>query len=89
MEQNKEQFQRAQQGSGSAENMGESRDKQVNRTEDLSKQEKTDIAAKMGKGPNPVEDIEDMGKLSGRDDYAGGFGDGMSQQSTGEPTEKF
>lgn len=88
METNKNRFQTAQQGSGSAENKGESRSEQVNRTEDLSKQQKTDIAAKMGKGPNPIEDIEDTGGLSGRDDYAGGFGAGMKDESTGEPTER-
>ena len=88
MENNNEKHQRSQQGSGSAENRGQDRSRQENKTEDLSKQEKTDIAAKMGKGPNPVGDIEDMGGSSGRDDYAGGFGAGMRDESTGESTER-
>ena len=88
METNKEQFQESQKGSGSAENRGEDRSKQVNQTTDLSKQERTDIAAQMGKGPNPVTSIKDMGGLSGRDDSAGGSSDRMEEQSTGESTDR-
>ena len=88
MKTSKEQFQSAQQGTGSAENRGEDRSQQTNQNTDLSKQERTDIAAQMGKGPNPVTSIKEMGGMSGRDDAAGGSGDRMEEQSTGERTEK-
>ena len=88
METNKEQFQSSQQGTGSAENKGEDRNRQMAQNTDLSNQERTDIAAQMGEGPNPVTTLRDMGALSGRDDSAGGSGDRMEEQNTGEATDR-
>ena len=88
MEQNNEQFQRGQQGSGSAENIGQDREKQFNQKADISNEEKQDIEAQLGKGAVPVADIKDLGGLSGADDSAGGFGDGMTQENTGKPTDR-
>lgn len=75
------------QGSGSAENIGESRDAQKNRDFDLTDQQKEDIANQIDVKKKDIADLEDLGAGRGRDDYAGGFGDGMSAQSTNEPTD--
>jgi len=76
------------QGSGSAENIGESREAQKNRDFDLTDKEKQDIANQIDVNKEDVADPEDLGAGSGRDDYAGGFGDGMSSQSTNQATDR-
>ncbi len=76
------------QGSGSAENVGQSREEQKNRNFDLSENEKQDIANQIDVDKEAIADPEDLGAGSGRDDYAGGFGDGMSTQSTDQPTDR-
>jgi len=75
------------QGSGSAENKGESREAQKNRDFDLDNQQKQDIANQIGVDKSEIADLQDLGEGSGRDDLAGGFGDGMINQSTDEPTD--
>ena len=80
--QNKGSFQQGQQGSGSAENTGRSREEQQNPVTNLSKQQRQDIAGEMGSGPNPVADLQDMGALSSRDDAAAGSGHRMENEST-------
>lgn len=86
--QNNERFQQSQQGSGSTENTGRSREAQKNPATDLSKQQRQEIADEMGQGPNPIADLRGTGALSGRDDAAGGSGDRMENESTGKETNR-
>jgi hypothetical protein len=46
------------------------------------------MANKAGLGRDRMTDIEEMGGMSGRDDYAGGDNDNMSNQNTNEPTRR-
>jgi len=39
--------------------------------------------------PEDIAALQQTGALSGRDDAAGGSGDGMTNTSSNEPTEKF
>ena len=78
----------SQPGSGSAENRGENRVYQGHNKTDISEQEKKDIAAEIGEDSNKVADLKDTGALSGRDDAAGGSGDRMEEQSTGQATDR-
>lgn len=87
MENNKDQFQRPQQGTGSAENKGQSRSEQQKSKSLLSDEERQNLAGQMGEGPNSLVGLKDMGALSGRDDASGGSGDRMEDTSTGEPTD--
>src|SRR4051812_32306040 len=82
-----EHFKESQQGTGSAENMGEGRAAQKNQMTEVSEKGKKDIAAQMGKGPNPVTDIREMGGLSGRDDEAG-ESEGMRDENSNEETDR-
>ena len=75
-------------GSGSAENIGQTRPDQQHNMQELSGQQKNEIAGDIESGKVPVASLKDLGSLSGRDDAAGGSGDGMENTSTGEPTEK-
>ena len=84
----KEQLQQGQQGSGSAESIGKDRKAQWNESADMSEQDKADIAAEIGVDKDAVVDIKSTGGLSGRDDNAGGSGDGMENQSTGQATDR-
>lgn len=88
MENNNTSSQQAQQGSGSAENIGQQRSAQQNTNAILSDEEKQNLAAQLGEGPNAVVGLKDLGALSGRDDTAGGSGDGMESQSTGDATDR-
>lgn len=85
---NKDNLQRSQQGTGSAENTGRDREEQKNRMMDMNNQDRQDIAGEMGKGPNPMSDLRNMGGMSGRDDYAGGDNEGMSDESSNEGTDR-
>jgi hypothetical protein len=78
----------SQQGSGSAENTGRSRREQKNRNIDLSGAEKQNIARDAGINKKDLRDISDLGGRSGRDDYAGGDNEGISNESTDEATER-
>jgi len=85
---NKAPFQTSQEGSGSAENRGESRSEQQAKNTKLNPQEKRDVASQLGKGKNRVADLDDLGMRSGRDDASGGSGDRMEDESTGEATDR-
>jgi hypothetical protein len=74
-------------GSGSAENKGQSRQEQMNRTNDQL-QDKQNIAREIGEDPSRIASVRDTGALSGRDDSAGGSGDRMEEESSGDPTER-
>ena len=80
----KEDLQNSQQGSGSSENKGESRDQQ-NQATSISSQKAN---LKAGLGRDRMTDIENLGGISGRDDYAGSDGDDMSNQNTNEPSDR-
>ena len=81
-------FEDAQQGSGSAENKGGQRTDQQNNNTVLSEEERQNLAAQLGEGPNAVVGLKDLGALSGRDDAAGGSGDRMEDTSTGAATDR-
>jgi hypothetical protein len=88
MENKPESLQTRQQGSGSAENKGQDRSAQQAGNAILSEEEKQNLAAQLGEGPNAVVGLKDLGALSGRDDAAGGSGDRMEDQSTGQRTDQ-
>jgi hypothetical protein len=88
MENNKEQFERSQQGTGSAENRGNERNEQTNNLTNLSSDEKQNIANEIGEDQGSISSLKDLGQLSGRDDKSGGNSDGMSDENTGERTER-
>ena len=77
-----------QQGSGSAENKGGSREDQKNPLTNPGGKEKQDIARDINESSNRVGSLRNTGQLSGRDDYAGGSGDDMSAENTNEPTDR-
>ena len=81
----KEDLQNSQQGSGNSENQRESRDQQKNQATSISSQKAN---LKAGLGRDRMTDIENLGGISGRDDYAGSDGDDMSNQNTNEPTDR-
>lgn len=85
---NKESMQKSQPGSGSAENKGQSRQEQRNRTQDLSRQDQQHIADEIGEDPSQVRSVRDTGALSGRDDSSGGSGDRMEGENTGKGTDR-
>jgi hypothetical protein len=88
-QQNDNSTQRAQQGSGSAENTGRSREEQKNRTSVLTQEERNDIANQVQLQPEDIADLQQTGALSGRDDAAGSSGDRMEATNSNEPTERF
>jgi hypothetical protein len=67
----KEDLQNSQQGKGSAENEGLSRDGQKNSTTNISNNQENDISRQAGLGRHRMADIEGLGGMSRRDDYAG------------------
>jgi len=79
-------FQNGRQASGSAENKLHNHSEEENKKTILSDDERQNLAAQMGEGPNAVVGLKDMGALSGRDDAAAGSGDRMADQSTGDAT---
>jgi hypothetical protein len=83
----KEDLQNSQRGTGSSEQRTNTRDTQKNQTNTPSKDQQEDIAHQAGLGRERMTDIEEMGGMSGRDDYAGGDNDDMSNQSTNERTD--
>lgn len=88
METNKDQLQRSQSGTGSAEQTGSNRDDQKNPLTNLSSGEKQDIASQIGVQDNSITSIDEMGDLSGRDDASGGSGDRMEGEHTNERTDR-
>jgi hypothetical protein len=81
--------QRAQEGSGSAENTGQERDQQKPPKGTIDQSEKNRIAAETGLKPEDIAGLKETGARSGRDDSAGGSGDQMEEVSDRQPTEKF
>lgn len=77
-----------QQGTGSAENTGSNRQEQFNELSELSLEERMAVADRIGVPASDVSDAAALGTASGRDDLAGGFNDGMEEESTGEETER-
>jgi hypothetical protein len=71
----------SQQGTGSAENKGSNRSEQ-------GKKEKQNIAGDVNLSSRDIASLNDLGAASGRDDYAGGDNEGMSNESTNERTEQ-
>jgi len=84
----KEDFQDAQQGSGNAENKDDNRHKQKNQSVNVSNRQQNNIAHQAGLGRDRMADIEDLGGLSGRDDYAGGDSDNRDNQNTNSGTNQ-
>ncbi len=78
----------AQQGSGSAENKGGSRQDQKHPLTNPGSKERQDIAGDINENSNRIGNLRNTGQLSGRDDYAGGSGDDMSAENTNEPTDR-
>ena len=85
---NKDSMQKSQPGTGSSENRGGERNEQQNRSKDLSQGDKQDIASQIGEKPGRIASQRDTGILSGRDDMAGGSGDRMEGENTGEGTDR-
>ena len=76
-----------QEGSGSAENQGRSRQDQLSQSwnEPENQQELRDA---LGNDADRLGSLKDTGALSGRDDAAGGSGDRMEDQHTGQGTDR-
>jgi len=81
-------FQTSQEGSGSAENLGQNRNEQQAKNTQLNQHDKQDVANQLGNDKERVADLNDLGMRSGRDDAAGGSGDRMENTSTGEATDR-
>ena len=77
----KEDLQNSQQGTGSAENSSESRDQQKKQTPRVSNDQQNKLARRAGLGRDRMTDIEDLGGLNGRDDYAGSTNDDLSNEN--------
>lgn len=88
MENNKDQIQRSQAGTGSAEQTGRDRDEQRLSTSDMSSSDKNDIASQIGESSDSITTINELGQMSGRDDAAGGSGDRMEGENTNEGTDR-
>lgn len=88
MENNNDSLQQPQQGTGSSENQGQDRDWQRHNKTELSQEETQNLADEIGERPSAIAGLKDMGALSGRDDAAGGTGDGMEGESTGRETDR-
>jgi len=82
----REDTERSQQGTGSSENKGESREAQKNQMTSINREERKDIALEGGLGRKRISDLNEMGALSGRDDKAGSDKGDMSDQNTSQPT---
>jgi hypothetical protein len=82
----KDQFQQAAGGSGSAEQTGRERSEQQN--QNTNRTEKEDIASQIGEKSSDVSSIRETGGLSGRDDASGGSGDRMENESSNERTDR-
>ena len=75
-------------GSGSAEQTGRNHnEKHVPFTENSEERRQT-IATQIGESESRVSSINELGGSSGRDDSAGGSGDRMEEQSSGEETDR-
>ena len=77
----KEDLQNSQQGTGSAENKRENRNQQKNQTTDVSNEQQNDLAREAGLGRDRITSIEDLGGMTGRDDYSGGDNDDLTNEN--------
>lgn len=84
----REDNERLQQGTGSAENTGEDREVQKNQMFSLNKEKRKNIARQGGLGRKRITDPNNLGALSERDDYADSSDDDMSDQSTEQPAQR-
>ena len=75
-------------GTGSAEQTGRNRSEQQAQNTDMDNGGLKKVAEETNLGRQQIATQKDMGAQSGRDDYAGGSGDDMSSQNTGQPTER-
>ena len=80
-------MQQGQQGSGSAENQGRSRQDQLSQSWNEPENEQ-EIKDALGNDADRLGSLKDLGAVSGRDDLAGGSGDGMEDQHTGQGTDR-
>ena len=80
-------MQQGQEGSGSAENQGRSREDQMAQNTD-AQDNRQDIKDALGNDANRLSSLKEMGALSGRDDAAGGSSDRMEEQNTGQATDQ-
>ncbi len=74
-------------GSGSAENKGQSRDAQQH-PQSGNIPSKEEMKQALGADAERLGSLQDTGAFSGRDDLAGGSGDDMETQSTGQGTDR-
>ena len=88
MANDRDERQQGQPGTGSAENTGRERDHQFNEMTELSLEERMNVADQIGVPVESVSDASETGAMSGRDDAAGGSGDRMEEQSTGQTTDR-
>jgi hypothetical protein len=85
---NEREYNQPQEGTGSAENTGRDRKEQFNELSELSLEERMNVADQIGVPVEQVSDAAATGAMSGRDDAAGGSGDDMENESTGEETDR-
>lgn len=76
-------------GSGSAENMGGTREDQKAQHTHLDSEQKADIAKQAQLKPEDIVTVEETGATSGRDDAGGGSGDNIENTSSNDGTDKF
>ena len=88
MENQRDRDQQRQPGTGSAENVDQPRQNQFNEMTELSLEERMNVADQIGVPARDVTDASATGAMSGRDDSAGGSGDRMEEQNTGQPTDQ-
>ena len=74
-------------GTGSAEQTGRSRSEQQQGPAKMDAGNE-ELSKSLGRDKQRLSSIEELGGRSGRDDYAGGSGDDMSSQSTGDATDR-
>jgi hypothetical protein len=77
-----------QQGTGSAENTGRDRDEQKQPLNNLSNKQKRTIGEDINEGSHDIADLGELGMQGAREDYSGGFGDGMRNENSNEQTER-
>lgn len=88
MANDRENNEQTQQRTGSAEEQGRERHEQFNELSELSLEERIAVANQLGVPSESVIDTAATGALSGRDDVAGGSGDRVEEENTGEETDR-
>jgi hypothetical protein len=77
-----------QQGTGSTENTDRDRNEQKQPLTNVSNQQKKTIGEDIDEGNHDIADLGELGMRGGREDYSGGFGDGMKDENTDERTKR-